>query len=129
MDYNVQRFYLVIQKTILLFKELELILKIAKQNIEKEKLTTPYLSLALLDNYIDIVKNYRLNFENLNTIKISEMNLNTINGWVVGFGRSFENPLLNSEDWYQKIVTIERELSQNFREINDFLMNENKQAL
>ncbi|MBP7821616.1 MAG: hypothetical protein KA010_01755 [Saprospiraceae bacterium] len=72
MENIVQRFYLVIQKTSLLFKDLELILNIAKQNIEKEKLTAPYLSIPMLDNYISIVKNYRSCFENLNGIKILE---------------------------------------------------------
>ena len=125
MDYIEQRFYLSIKKASLLLKDLELILNIAKQNIEIEKLTAPYLSNLILDNYIDIVKIYRLNFENLNSMKISEIDLNTISGWIVGFSRSFENPLLYSEDWYHKVVVIEQELNQNFREINDFLLNRN----
>lgn len=125
MSFTEQRFYLGIQKVILLLKDLELILSIAKQNIDIEKKTTPYLNIPMLDNYLNIVKSYRLNFENLNLMKINEMDLNTINSWQVGFSRSFENPLLNSEDWYQRIVLIEQGLNQSFREINDFLLKQN----
>jgi hypothetical protein len=125
MDYFEQRFYLCIQKTSLLFKDLELILSIAKLNIEKEKLSAPYLTTRILDNYLSIIVEYRLCFENLYLIAISEMDVNKINGWIAGFSRSFENPLLNSEEWYQKIVEIQQELNQNFREINDFLSKRN----
>lgn len=125
MEYTVQRFYLRIQKTIFLFEDLESILDIAKQNIEKEKLSAPYLTIKILENYISIVKIIRLNFENLYLMKTSEMDLNRINGWIAGFSRSFENPLLNSEDWYQKIVEIQQELGLSFAEINNFLQSKN----
>lgn len=121
MDYLEQRFYLSIQKASLLLKDLELILNIAKQNIEKEKLTAPYLTSLILDNYLDIVKNYRLNFEYLHSKQLNEMNLNTVHGWSAGFGRSFENPLLHSEDWYQKVVEIIKQLNECTLEIINFL--------
>lgn len=121
MDYLEQRFYLSIQKACLLLKDLELILNIAKQNIEKEKLTDPYLTNLILDNYIDIINNCQLSFENLYSKKVSEMDLDAINGWSSGFGRSFENPLLNSEEWYQKVVDITKQLNECFREIVNFL--------
>ena len=126
MDYTEQIFYLRIRKTVFLFKDLELILNIAKQNIEKEKLSAPYLNVPILDNYINIVKSIRLSFENLYSMKTSEMDSNTINSWITGFARSFENPLLNSEDWYQKIVIIEQELGKNFRDITNYLLSTKK---
>lgn len=125
MNYREQLFYLKLEKIILLFKNLELILKIAKQNIEKEKLNDKFLSLPILDNYTDIIENYRLQFENLSEMNSKEMDINRINGWIAGYGRSFENPLLFSIEWYHKIIRIQQELSECFREIEDFLLNQN----
>lgn len=123
MDYVTQRFSLAIQMSFLLFKDLELILILAKQTIDKEKLTAPFLTEAMLDNYINIAKKYHLFFAGLNDKKIEEIDLNNIMGWVAGFGRSFENPLANSENWTDEITLIRCELDHQMKKIIDFLAN------
>ena len=121
MNYLVRRFHVRLQIIILLFEDLELILKIALENIDKEKLTDPYLTIPILENCIEIANHYRNMYKYLLEKEIHEVDLNTLAGWTSGFARSFENPLPYSEDWYQKIARILDGLTENFNEINNLL--------
>lgn len=126
MNYLVRRFRLRLEIIILLFEDLELILKIALENIDKEKLTDPYLTIPILENYTGIASDYKDTFKYFLKKEVDEINLDSIKGLLGAFARSFEDPLPYSEDWSPKIVRIRDDIRVSFGEIVDFLEKREK---
>jgi len=120
-----ERFDIIMGKVVGIFQELELIVSEIKADFTTESAQDPRLSLKVVNNSLELASSCVKRFQSYRQRNEStwslEKDINYIRQKLRSFYRQFDNPFLGSERWYQRIVQLLDQLSEESRELGRIL--------
>lgn len=115
-----------------IFHELYYIVEVIKNDFEEENRQDPGLTMTIVNYHLDIIKKYNSAFQS----RILNQDVIANQGWslekqiksssqkISSFHREFDNPFLGSERWYQRIVQLQGQLTEQARELDKLIADE-----
>lgn len=112
-----------------IYQELSSIVETIKSDFEVEHRQDPGLNISIVNHHLEIINGYHGSFRN----RIKNRAANTYQGWslerqiksarqeIGSFHREFDNPFLGSERWYQRIVQLQGQLSEQARVLDGLI--------
>lgn len=105
-----------------IFQEFCMIIESIKHNFEEEKKQDLGLTMQIVDYHLNIVRKYNKIYQNrVKTGWNLEKDLNYTRQNIRSFHREFDNPFLKSERWYQRIIQLQQQLSEQVRELDKLI--------
>ena len=114
-----------------IYQEFSSIVETIKSDFEEENRQDPGLTMSIVNYHLEMINSYYGSFQN----RIKNRAENTYQDWslerqikssrqkISSFHREFDNPFLGSERWYQRIVQLQGQLSEQARELDRLLEN------
>lgn len=123
---NREEYYKIILKKVgIIFSEFLFIVESIKDNFEEEQKQHPALTMKVVDYHLNIVKQYANSYTNrIDTGWTLEKNIKYTKEDLRSFYREFDNPFRGSQRWYQRILELFDQMSQESREL-ERLLNKN----
>lgn len=105
-----------------IFKEFEFIVESIKSNFEEEQKQHPRLTMKVVDYHLDIVQRYASRYvKAADSTRSVEENIESVSQSINSFYREFDNPFRGSERWYQRIIHLFDQLTEEGRELDKLL--------
>ncbi len=113
---------LIRNKIASIFSELLLIVEAIKDDFEKENRQHPRLTMKVVNYHLDIVRRHQSHYHGSSDkdLPIDKLIQSTSRS-ISSFYREFDNPFRGSQRWYQRIVQLLDQLSQESRELDRLL--------
>jgi hypothetical protein len=110
-----------------IFEEFFMVINSIKNDFDSEKKQDPGLTMKIVDYHIGMVQKYNKLYQNrIETGWDLEKKLNYTRQNIRSFNREFDNPFLGSQQWYQKIIQLQEQLSEQARELDKLMKEENE---
>ncbi|WP_111445059.1 hypothetical protein [Breznakibacter xylanolyticus] len=115
----------IVEQSIGVFSELETIVLSIKNNFIEEQRQDPRLTIEMVDKSLELLSSYLARFRGYQDRSKSEWSLEKdidyVSQTIQSFFRKFDNPFLGSERWYQRIVQLQDQLSEQARELDSLI--------
>lgn len=112
----------IINRISSILQELCTIVESIKNDFEEENRQDPGLTMTIVNHHLDIVKKYNRAYQGRKETGWSlEKELKYTRQNIRSFHREFDNPFLRSERWYQRIVQLQEQLTEQARELDSLI--------
>lgn len=115
----------LVEQGIGIFSELESIVLSIKNNFIEEQRQDPRLTIEMVDKSLELLSSYLTRFRGYQDRSKSEWplekDIDYVSQTIQSFFRKFDNPFLGSERWYQRIVQLQNQLSEQSRELDSLI--------
>lgn len=112
-----------------IYQEFSSIIEAIKSDFKEENRQDPGLTMSIVNHHLEMINSYYGSFQN----RIKNRAENTYQGWslerqiksarqeISSFHREFDNPFLGSQRWYQRIVQLQDQLSEQARALDSLI--------
>ena len=115
----------LVEQGIAVFSELESIVLSIKSNFVEEHRQDPRLTIEMVDKSLELLSSYTRRFKGYKDRSKSEWSLEKdidyVSQTIQSFFRKFDNPFLGSQRWYQRIVQLQDQLSEQARKLDHLI--------
>lgn len=119
------KYDLILDRISSIFQELCTIVESIKNDFEEENRQDPGLTMTIVDYHLDIVKKYNRTYQGRKETGWSlEKELKFTRQNISSFHREFDNPFLGSQNYYQRIVQLQGQLTEQARELDSLIADE-----